>query len=111
MDKIVHKMTFRQNHVVGRHFTDVSLTVPDQSYSIRDLMQRNACGMEVPIERQVFYDEEQDVDKLLEHTGVDLSTLDLVELQEYKEMVNNRINELRSQNSTPPAPDSSNTEE
>lgn len=96
MNKVKHKMTFRQCHVVGRNFTGQSLTVPDQTYTIRELMERAACGASPGVERQVYYDEVQDVDELLTHSGVDLSTLDLVELEEYRDSINQRISDLKA---------------
>lgn len=81
--------TRKRNYQV---FKESSLTVPDQSYTVRELFERAVVNSAPPnVERQAFYDTEQDIDKLFSRSGIDLSTLDLVEIEEYREQLNGYI--------------------
>lgn len=83
----------------GRLFTKASRLVPDQSYTVRELMERAVVNALPSVQRQGFYDDEQDITRLFAKSGIDLSTLDLVELQMYREELNDYINQLQK----PPA--------
>jgi hypothetical protein len=60
----------------GKIFTQPSLTVPDQTMSIRTIMERYARGLPTDNVKTPLYD----VDELSQ--GVDLRKLDLVDIQE-----------------------------
>lgn len=80
-----------------RVFTEKTMTIPDQSYTIRELFERSAVNsMPGGLERRVFYDDEKDINKLFARSGIDLSTLDLVELQEYKEQLDDKIRDAKA---------------
>ena len=60
----------------GEKFDQPSLTVPDQTMSMRTLMERYARGLPLDNMKKPLYD----VDEL--STGVDLRKMDLVDIQE-----------------------------
>lgn len=60
----------------GKVFTQPSLTVPDQTMSIRTIMERYARGLPTENLKTPLYD----VDELSQ--GVDLRKMDLVDIQE-----------------------------
>lgn len=84
--------TRKRNYQV---FKEPSMTVPDQSYTVRELFERAVVNSAPNVERQAFYDTEQDIDKLFSRSGIDLSTLDLVEIEEYREQLNGYIDETK----------------
>lgn len=97
--------------VVPRKFKRPSKLVPDQTYTVRQLFDRAVVNsMPDDLARQYYAEDTNDVDKLFERSGIDLTTLDLVELDDYLEMVKNRIDEhkekirnFRKKQETPPA--------
>ena len=60
----------------GKTFTQPSLTIPDQTMTIRTIMERYARGLPFEDRKTPLFD----VDEL--STGVDLRKLDLVDIQE-----------------------------
>ena len=69
-------------------FTQPSMTVPDQSMSIKTILERYARGLPVGGRLDEYYDEENDLP--------DPRTLDLAERQELAEQYKNEINEIKS---------------
>ena len=83
---------------VHKTITEPSMTVPDQSYTVRELFERSVVNSMPDISRrQPYYSDEQNEDKLLEMSGIDLSTLDLVELDEYKRNLKRYIDQRNQQ--------------
>ena len=80
---------------VHRVFTEPSLTVPDQSYTLRELYERSVVNSMPAVVRAAYYDEEQNVDRLFAKSGIDINTLDLVEIQEYKDQLDERIRNMK----------------
>ena len=77
-----------------------SLTVPDQTMSLRVILERYAKGLPlVGNPAQPIYTPEEDLESSL---GVDLRTLDLSEIKELKDSVNQEVREIKglSQRST-----------
>lgn len=64
-----------------------SLTVPDQSMPISEIMSRFARGLPVEGAKVTFYDEENDLP--------DLKNMDLAERQEYIEMAKDEIEAIK----------------
>lgn len=60
----------------GQKFTQPSLTVPDQTMTIRTIMERYARGLPIDGQKTPIYDTEN------LSTGLDPRKLDLVDLQE-----------------------------
>lgn len=58
----------------GKVFTQPSMTVPDQSMNMREIMDRFAKGLPLPDQKVELWDEDSD--------GIDPKVLDLVDLQE-----------------------------
>lgn len=76
---------FSKNYKV---FTQPSLTIPDQSMSIKTILERYARGLPVGGRLDEYYDEED--------TLPDPRTLDLAERQELAELYTQEINEIKS---------------
>jgi len=71
-----------------KNFTQPSMTVPDQSMSIKTILERYARGLPVGGRLDEYYDEEDTLPNPL--------TLDLAERQELAEQYKNEINEIKS---------------
>jgi hypothetical protein len=69
-------------------FTQPSKTVPDQSMSIKTILERYARGLPVGGRLDEYYDEEDTLPNPL--------TLDLAERQELAELYKQEINEIKS---------------
>jgi len=76
---------FPKNYQV---FTQPSLTVPDQSMSIKTILERHARGLPVGGRLDEYYDEEDTLPYPL--------TLDLAERQELVEKYSQEIKEIKS---------------
>lgn len=87
-----------------RVFTEPSLTVPDQSYTLRELYERSVVNSMPAVERAAYYDEEQNVDRLFAKSGIDINMLDLVEIQEYKDQLDARIRDMKGKLQQPKKP-------
>jgi hypothetical protein len=77
--------TFEKKYKI---FTQPSLTVPDQSMSIKTILERYARGLPVGGRLDEYYDEEDTLPNPL--------TLDLAERQELAELYKQEINEIKS---------------
>jgi hypothetical protein len=66
----------RKTPTTGQVFTQPTLTIPDQTMSMRTIMERYARGLPFEDRKVPLFD----VDEL--STGVDLRKLDLVDIQE-----------------------------
>lgn len=64
-----------------------SMTVPDQTMSIREIMQRFAKGLPIDGSKVPIYDEENDLP--------DLRTLDLAEREDYINSYTAELNEIK----------------
>lgn len=79
-------------HYQGRVFVEKSMAIPDQSYSVKDLLRRFTTGTAPAIAKQAFYQDEPDLDNPLPT----LSELDLAEIQELATSNYHKINDLKS---------------
>jgi len=86
--KIKHALNAKNFPVKGKVFTQPSQTVPDQSMSIKTILERYARGLPVGGRLDEYYDEEDTLPNPL--------TLDLAERQELAELYTNEINEIKS---------------
>lgn len=78
-------------HYQGKKFTEVSQAVPDQSYSVKDLLRRFTTGTAPAVAKQPFYEENPDIDNPLPV----LNELDLAELQELTYNARNNVQSLK----------------
>lgn len=69
----------------GKIFTQESKTVPDQTMSIRQIMQRHVRGIETPVAKVPIYTESD---------GINAKNLDLVDIQEIKMEMQERIDNV-----------------
>lgn len=72
----------------GKVCTLPSMTIPDQTMSIRTILERYSRGLPIGGRLDEYYDEED--------TLPDPRTLDLAERQELAELYTNEINEIKS---------------
>jgi hypothetical protein len=86
--KIKHCLNAKDFPVKGKVCTTPSLTVPDQTMSIRTILERYSRGLPIGGRTDVYYDEEDDLP--------DPRTLDLAERQELAEQFKNEINEVKT---------------
>lgn len=77
--------TFEKKYKI---FTQPSMTVPDQSMSIKTILERYARGLPVGGRLDEYYDEEDDLPNPL--------TLDLAERQELEELYKCELNEINN---------------
>jgi len=77
--------TFEKKYKI---FTQPSMTVPDQSMSIKTILERYARGLPVGGRLDEYYDEEDDLPNPL--------TLDLAERQELEEIYKFELNEIQN---------------
>jgi hypothetical protein len=77
--------TFEKKYKI---FTQPSMTVPDQSMSIKTILERYSRGLPVGGRLDEYYDEDDTLPNPL--------TLDLAERQELAELYINEINEIKS---------------
>jgi len=77
--------TFEKKYKI---FTQPSMTVPDQSMSIKTILERYARGLPVGGRLDEYYDEEDDLPNPL--------TLDLAERQELEEVYKFELNEIQN---------------
>lgn len=69
-------------------------TVQDDALSLREILIRFSNGQPLPpVGMQAYYPSEE---PSIDDTPLDISSLDMVELDSYKNSVNNRINELQT---------------
>lgn len=69
-------------------------TVQDDALSLREILIRFSNGQPLPpVGMQPYYPSEE---PSIDDTPLDISSLDMVELDSYKNSVNNRINELQT---------------
>jgi len=81
----INANSFEKNYKI---FTQPSLTVPDQSMSIKTILDRYARGLPVGGRLDEYYDEEDDLPNPL--------TLDLAERQELEELYKFELNEINN---------------
>lgn len=75
----------------GRVFTQPSQAIPDQSYSVKDLLRRFTTGTAPAVAKQAYYQDDPDLDNPLPT----LSELDLAEIQELATSNYHKINDLK----------------
>lgn len=72
----------------------ISKTIPDDSLTMRQLIDRYARGLEIEGKRESFFDEEGE-----EAQGIDIRKLDLTELDDLKKHYEAKIKDYREQQS------------
>lgn len=87
MRSILNSLTYDHTKVVGEINTLPSETVPDQSMSIPELIDRYVKGLPLTGEKVPVYDGEDDVP--------DFSKMDLSELEDYRRDVQNELDAYR----------------
>lgn len=70
----------------------VSLTVPNQSVSLAELLRRHQAGIAPDVSQQPFYEENSSFDSA-DYTKI--NSLDLYEKEEIKQALNTNINQMK----------------
>lgn len=86
--KVLNNLTALQRVSGGEVNNEPSMTIPDDSMSIKEILDRYARGLPLGGERVPVYNGEEYIP--------DLETLDLVDRAELMEMNSNRIKELQN---------------
>jgi hypothetical protein len=73
-----------------KEFTMPTETVPDQTLSMREILDRHARGLPVPTNIPVF-EQEADIDDIMP----DVRTLDLSERQAFAEQAKQELNQIK----------------
>jgi len=71
----------------GQTFTGESKTISGESYTIRQLLERNAQGSMPPVQRQPLYDENPDIDHPDETRTPDFDLADVTRLKQQSENI------------------------
>ena len=77
MKKVINMLNYEQPR--GKVFTQPSMTVPDQTMTLRQIMDRYASGLPVGGIKEALWDEDPE-----NSLGINPKSLDLVDLQELK---------------------------
>lgn len=78
---IKNKSNFNYKELKNERKFGISQTIPDQTMSMRTLLERHARGLSLTaVGKEEIFDENQDLTR-----GIDTRTLDLVDIQEIKE--------------------------
>ena len=86
--KVKNSINANEFEKVYKTFSLPSLTVPDQTMSVRTILERYSRGLPVGGRLDIIYDEENDLP--------DPRTLDLSERQELADKYKKEINEIKS---------------
>lgn len=79
--KVRNSINVRDEEKTYKTFTQESKTVPDEAMSIRQILERYASGLPLPITKTPIYSEDNEED------GINPKTLDLVDIQEMSEFI------------------------
>lgn len=91
--KIWNSLTTRYRSPYTRQSKMPSMTVPDQSLSIREILERHTSGIGIDGQRVSIFEEDENEAIM----GINPYTLDLVDIQRLKIMTNERIEEIKNQ--------------
>lgn len=86
--KVFNALNAHEREKKHRVFTQPSQTVPDQTMSIKEILERYAKGLPIGGGLDPIYEEE-------ETNGINPRTLDLVDIQEIKAYNKKNIEELK----------------
>lgn len=75
----------------GKKISSVSETLPDQTMSIREILERHAKGLPIADSKTPIYDEDET------SRGINPKTLDLVDLQELAMRTNDDVSRLQNE--------------
>lgn len=84
--KVRNKLNYNHEENIGEINDQPSLTVPDQTMSLRTIVERYTRGLPIDGAKVPIYDEENDLP--------DFRTLDLAERQEYAEQYAEELKHL-----------------
>ena len=88
--KVFNALNASEREKNYRVFTQPSQTVPDQTMSIKEILERYAKGLPIGGGLEPIYEED-------DTNGINPRTLDLVDIQEIKEFNKKNIAELKEQ--------------
>lgn len=89
--KVINLLNKHERTAKGETFTQPSQTIPDQTMSMRTILDRYAKGLPIAGSKEAIWSEDES-----EH-GINPKTLDLVDFQEMKMKNKAKIEELENQ--------------
>ena len=89
--KVISPLNRHERKSKGQTFTQPSLTVPDQTMSMRTILDRYAKGLPVAGSKEAIWDEDEI------SNGINPKTLDLVDFQEMKMNNKAKIEDLEKE--------------
>lgn len=89
--KVISLLNKHERKNKGQTFTQPSLTVPDQTMSMRTILDRYAKGLPVAGSKEAIWDEDES------SNGINPRTLDLVDFQEMKMKNKAKIEDLEKE--------------
>jgi len=89
--KVISLLNKNERQAKGQTFTQPSQTIPDQTMSMRTILDRYAKGLPIAGSKEAIWSEDES-----EH-GINPKTLDLVDFQELKMKNKAKIDELENE--------------
>lgn len=77
----------------GRNTTLPSVAIPDQSYSIKELLTRFKGGTMPPVAKRAAFDDNPNIDEI---SWPDFNRMDLTEIDDFDRKLKTRINDART---------------
>lgn len=96
--KIRNSQNYNYKDFPGVKNSGISLTEPDQALSIREILQRYAHGAPLSLEKQPYYDSENE--DMEESQGLHPSSLDLTDIEQLKQEAADTIDSYRREKAT-----------
>lgn len=93
--KVYNTLNVHERKLPKKAFKKPSQTVPDQTMSMRELLERHAKGLGLENAKTAIYEEEGQ-----QSSGINPKTLDLVDIQEISMNNEERIKELKTKAET-----------
>lgn len=91
MYKVYNGLNAHKRQPKGQIFTMPSMAIPDQTMSMREILERYTRGLEIEGSKTPIFEEEDE-----ESNGINMATLDLVDIQEMAEENFEKIKELKN---------------
>lgn len=90
-----YKTQFHNNErsVRGRVTTLPSVAIPDQSYTVKELLTRFTSGTMPPVMKRPSYDENPNINEI---SFPDFSRMDMTEIDDYERKLQTKINNAKN---------------
>lgn len=92
MKQIRTTSNYDHTQIEYKTFTMPSMTIPDQTMSIREILEKHSRGLDIGGSKDSIFEEDDEPT-----SGVNPKTLDLVDFQELKEQTKEKITKLTAE--------------